>query len=102
VRGSVVPGSVTGTVTAAAAGGETGETAGPDTPIETPTQMAALTMRRVTVEVIVFHTGELIAERAGRWCPPTAKRGPVDTGLVPDTGRVPRSITGVMAERSPS
>jgi hypothetical protein len=70
--------------------------AGPESPIETPTQMAALTMRRVTVEVILFHTGRLIAERAGRWCLPTEKRGSADIG------RVPRSITGVMADRSPS
>jgi hypothetical protein len=38
--------------------------AGPDAPIVTPTQMAALTMRRVTAEVILFHADVLITEPA--------------------------------------
>jgi hypothetical protein len=59
-------------------------------------------MRSVTAEVILFHTGELITERAGRWCLPTETRGSAHIGRVPGKGRVSRSITEVMAEEVPS
>jgi hypothetical protein len=63
--------------------------------------MAALIISRVTAEVILLQTGELITERVGRWCLPTEKCGSADIGRVPVRRRVSGSIAEFMAEESP-
>ncbi|RFA18089.1 hypothetical protein B7R25_15715 [Subtercola boreus] len=61
--------SVEAPAAAAAIDGVTGETAGPDNPIETPTMTAAPTIKTVTVEVTLFHTGELMTDRESTFRP---------------------------------